>query len=153
MNIREILGKSCHARGGGKLSTESQLRLSVSTKEQGRKSLTICIGSDLMKQQRFMIGDRVTLDIDPIKSEATIRRSVADTNELSWKLTPRRGGRKDYRGQMVRAHFSVTMDDKALACFGMRDAIAYIPEIVLTGPQGMTFALKERWNMVNTSRA
>jgi len=88
--------------------------------------------------------------LDCERSEITLRRvpeSVSDV--VSWKLTTRNGG-KSQDGLIAAATLKLTATPIMLQAFGMDDAEApYVPEDVVSGDNGTTFAMRKKWTVHN----
>lgn len=137
-------------RGSQPACTEQQIRLSITTERAKQmKSLNITIGRDVMAQMRWVAGDKVSITINPTKSEATIHRVPDSASVPKWQLLPRSDHNKESIGKCVRASFSMMSRPMMLEAFGMDDRQEYIPEVIVTGPEGITFPLAKQWTVVS----
>ena len=116
-----------------------------------RRALVIAIGKDLMESCRWVTGDRCTIDLDPVKSEMTLRRvDTTDKQVVSWMMSSRSGEKGAKKGRTEPVTVKITATPIMLSAFGMDDAdTPYIPSPVITGPAGITFPLKKAWMVVN----
>jgi len=137
-------------KGTGAILPPCGVMLTVGKGSRGRKTLVFGLGEKLMQQQRWVTGDRLTIDLDCERSEITLRRvpeSVSDV--VSWKLTTRNGG-KSQDGLIAAATLKLTATPIMLQAFGMDDAEApYVPEDVVSGDNGTTFAMRKKWTVHN----
>ncbi len=138
------------SRGRGGLCSESQIRLSICTEtKRDCKALAITIGSEVMAQMRWVAGDRVSVAMNPAKSEATIYRVQEDAKVPKWRLLPRSDNYKGDKGKCIRTAFSIVARKMMLEAFGMDDRMEYVPEVIVTGPEGITFPLAKQWKVVS----
>jgi len=113
------------------------------------------IMADVMRQMRFVVGDRVTLDIDPINSTATIRRVIAGDKTVSWKLSSRKGGvkgdSKKHEGSCQPSTFKFSSDDTILSALGMKELVGErsFYTAYTTSDKGIEFPLPKQYKVVS----
>lgn len=152
-NIGEVFGLG--RRGGQRLLSDDGIMMSVTNSgEKRQRALSIAIGRGVMDACRWVIGDRVTIDIDCAKSELTIRRVIpSDKSVVSWALCMRAGGKNAPKGVLAAATVKLQSTPLMLNAFGMEDATGpYIPDVVITGSHGVTFAMRKQWTVKNHIR-
>jgi len=148
-NICDMFEMS-HRRGVGVKSNERQVRITVTEEKSGKKSLSFCIGVELMQQLRWVCHDRVTIDFDCANSSIAIRRVTADYKGTAWALGARSTGKgmtSQYIGKTIRSGFSITATPVMLKAFGMDDCTEYIPEKCETGEHGLRLPLRKKWTV------
>jgi len=141
-----------HRRGVGVKSNQRQVRVTVTEEKTGKKSLSFCIGLELMQQLRWVCHDRVTIDFDCANSSMAIRRVTVDYKGVAWALGARSTGKgmtSQYIGKTVRSGFRITATPIMLKAFGMDDCTEYIPEKCETGNYGLRFTLRKKWTVSN----
>lgn len=137
--------------GRGKVCAENQVRLGIhtETKRGGRKSMAIIIGREVMRDLRWVIGDKVTIRMDCARSEMLIVRVPESSSEVRWTLTWGDNSNGRLNGSVHRAHFSLNVTPVMLQAFGMDDTNEYIPSIHTTGEEGLRIPLRKPWTVVN----
>jgi hypothetical protein len=153
MNIGELIQSKRGCRGNAALPRDG-IMLSIFNRkattpdgEDKRQQLAIGIGAGAMALSRWCVGDRVTIDIDPTTSTATIRRVVNGEAVPSWKLTDRQGSKGKQRiGESVASTVKFTTSEKALVALGMEDAGGpYVPGDIIIGGHGIRFPLRKQF--------
>jgi hypothetical protein len=147
-NIGEMFGLT--NRGDShRLTPHDGIMLSVQGAGGDRRALSISIGVKLMEACRWVTGDRITIDFDAAKSEATLRRVLpTDKRVVSWGLSNRSGEKGAEKGQIAAATVKISSTPLMLKAFGMDDCEgAYVPSPILTGPHGVTFPLRKQWTV------
>jgi len=153
MNILEIMQKTNSKRVGMfRKSGENQIRISIHSEKRkaaplSRENLNICIGKQLMEQQRWVCGDRVTVDFDFAKSEATISRVLLNSDGASWMLCGQGSCKGNKKGLMVRCSFGIGLTPIMKKAWGMEKTESYVPERVTTSSNGITFRLAEQFTV------
>jgi hypothetical protein len=123
--------------------------MSIHNAGEDRKSLAVSLGDKLMETCRWVTGDRVTIDFDAAKSEATIRRVLpTDKRVVSWALSSRSAEKGAEKGKSVAATLKISTTPLMLKAFGMDDCDgSYVPSPILTGSHGVTFPLRKQWTV------
>ena len=148
-NIGELFDFS--GQGGHRILPPDGVVVCNQSAGSGRRALSIAIGKELMAMCRWVTGDRVTLDLDAVKSELTIRRvATTDKQVVSWMLSNRAGAKGAAKGITGATTLKITATPMMLSAFGMEDEnTPYIPTPVITGASGITFALKKPWTVIS----
>jgi len=152
-NIGDVfkLRANMGGRGGHRLLPPDGIMMSVCKPGKGDRqpALSIAVGKEVMSACRWVIGDRVTIDMECSKSELTLRRVLpSDRSVVSWSLTMRAGGKNAPKGVTEAATVKLQSTPLMISAFGMEDATApYVPEVVVTGAQGVTFSMRKPWTV------
>lgn len=150
-NIGELFDLS--RRGGSqRILPDDGVMMSVTTSARhGDKAIAIGIGQLVMKACRWVIGDRITIDMDCAKSELTLRRIMpSDKSVVSWSLATRSGNKNSPKGVSVAATIKFRSTPVMIQALGLEDITApYVPEVVITGAHGVTFAMRKPWTVWN----
>ena len=156
-NISSLFDEKRYGRTGRRSSIIPENSVAMSVQKAGRdkggtkrKSLVFVVDAGLMRQQRWVLGDRVTIDFDAVNSEVTIRRVPEKTQGVSsWRLHARNTN-KNQVGSAVTSHIKIVATPAMLRAFGMDDADGiYIPETCASRENGITFPMRKRWDVQN----
>lgn len=148
-NIGDLLG-FVHCGGKQPICKEDEMNFTV-TKSKGKPSgaLKITIGPGLIAQMRWVGGDRISLNIDPVRSEGTLIRVPATGTVPTWALTVRK---QQYRGSTIIGNqgiVQISIRPKMLEILGLEDTVSYRPAPVVTSTEGITFPLAKQWKVVS----
>jgi len=141
INIKELLGES-RGRGSHRCVHADRITVSLAKAGGNRTSLAIGVSEETMKKVRWVIGDRVTMDLDIEEHIVTIRRVVSTSDEASWKLSNRNGGKKA-DGVVASATLKISVTPVVIKALNLEDYTAprIIREYVIS-ENGVTFSMK-----------
>ena len=157
MNISELIDRTISNRGTHTKCGANQVRMCMRLGGKRPQQVTrtkdvlaFTIGEGLMQQQRWVCGDRVTLDLDCSTSTLTIRRVPNSAQStMSWCLSAAGDRKLADKGRIVRTAFSICSTPKMLHAFGMDKHSEYIPKEVISDANGLSFVLPEKWTTQN----
>ena len=157
MNVITFLDRVGRGGSGRPSTLQDGIRLTLNKTSQGIGKeanpfdLAVRVSLKTMEAMRWVAGDRVTLDINPTKSEACISRVVGKNTPVSWCLSPSSGcAKKENLGKMVPAVFRIRGYKRLLIALGMEDLApgeSYDPETFITDSVGVTFPLRKQWRV------